>query len=103
MGVHHKEIYRSWCTKNDFNSMLPDDRAAEKAKEAGPVQSTLDSHIVKAEKLPDRPPPYTNQNFEKAVAAWIAATDQVSCHRFFFLGQYVDPFAAAEGHRARHI
>lgn len=69
--------YKRWCDRNKFESKLPNDVKARKAKAAikNKIQSTLDD---KLEPLPERVPPYTDARFAEAAEDWLIATDQVS-------------------------
>ncbi|KAN0120573.1 Ribonuclease H-like domain containing protein [Russula decolorans] len=66
--------YRKWAKSTTFESMLPGDVKARKAK-AESVQHTIDSHLTE-HKLAERVLPYSDKIFTKAAIEWLIATDQ---------------------------
>ena len=75
--------YYLWVDKNDFKSMLPADRKAEKEARAAEckLQGTLDSHLIKHLPL-THVVKYSHAAFKQAAIEWLSATDQVSFHLF---------------------
>ncbi|KAJ3828573.1 hypothetical protein F5880DRAFT_1472177 [Lentinula raphanica] len=72
-------IYRQWCEKNQFISMLPKDvqarkvairDAAEKHK-----QSTMDPHVEKKPSI-KQTVPYSSALFREVAVEWLVCTDQ---------------------------
>ncbi|KAJ7878313.1 hypothetical protein B0H14DRAFT_2342038, partial [Mycena olivaceomarginata] len=76
----HADIYRAWCTKNNFESKLKEDikARAEAAEEAATAakklqQATLDPHL---REKPERVVPYSDALFRQVALEWLIATDQ---------------------------
>ncbi|KDQ58222.1 hypothetical protein JAAARDRAFT_107947, partial [Jaapia argillacea MUCL 33604] len=68
--------YLSWCTKNNFTSMLREDVEARKAKaDLGKTQGTLDGHLCTKDPQ-ERIIPYSNDSFKSAAIQWLVETDQ---------------------------
>lgn len=78
-----KNKYRDWCSKNSFESMIPDDVKTRKANAlAKQKQDTLDGH------LHERPPAphivrYTDALFRQVAIEWLIETGQVSARAKF--------------------
>ncbi|KZT08895.1 uncharacterized protein LAESUDRAFT_647966 [Laetiporus sulphureus 93-53] len=68
----HKHEYYKWCEKNTFNSKLPSDVAARKAKilESHISQGTLEGHPAGHTIL------YSDKAFKSAAIQWLVETDQ---------------------------
>ncbi|KDQ54211.1 hypothetical protein JAAARDRAFT_136138, partial [Jaapia argillacea MUCL 33604] len=66
----------SWCTKNNFTSMLREDVEARKAKaDLGKSQATLNSHL-RAEDPQEHIISYSDDSFKSAAIQWLVETDQ---------------------------
>ncbi|KAJ7868991.1 hypothetical protein B0H14DRAFT_2221360, partial [Mycena olivaceomarginata] len=73
----HKPEYYAWCRKENFESMLPCDTAARRAKVAISIgiQSTLDGHMGPCPAATKKVK-YSAETFQDAAVKWIIATDQ---------------------------
>ena len=79
----HQDLYRSWCTKNKFISMLPEDTKFCKLQIKEKLQQTqVNNHFKKAQPE-NKPEPYSDELFKEAAIQWLVETDQV-CIVFFF-------------------
>ncbi|EIW81723.1 hypothetical protein CONPUDRAFT_54487, partial [Coniophora puteana RWD-64-598 SS2] len=76
-AAFHKADYRSWCSKNNFKSMLPDDIEARNtaASLATMTQGSLDGH-VRAIEPGEQVVPYSSSLFREAAVDWLTATNQ---------------------------
>ncbi|KZV95290.1 hypothetical protein EXIGLDRAFT_707554 [Exidia glandulosa HHB12029] len=76
MEAKHKDVYLTWCRKNDFESKLPRDvqrrKSARAAAEAKLVQTSLDNHLAEKERVV----PYSHAAFKEAAMEWLLETDQ---------------------------
>ncbi|GLB43962.1 putative hAT family C-terminal dimerisation region [Lyophyllum shimeji] len=77
MASSHKAVYYLWADKNNFKSMLPADRKAEREARAAEreLQGILDPHLT-ARPPPTRVVKYSDAAFKQAAVEWLAATDQ---------------------------
>ncbi|KZS91736.1 hypothetical protein SISNIDRAFT_396337, partial [Sistotremastrum niveocremeum HHB9708] len=79
-----QKLYTDWCEENNFESMLPTDRAAKKAAElqaheqAIAKQSALTGHFPPAPPKPAEPVhiPWSQKRLEEALYAWMIDTNQ---------------------------
>jgi hypothetical protein len=93
MQADHPGAYRSWCTLENFESMLPVDAkkrrlAEDQATQAASAHQTqLDNHLrpIEAQK---REVPYTDEVFRQAAIRWLIETDQVSLCVLFNMASY---------------
>ncbi|KAF8338598.1 hypothetical protein F5887DRAFT_889826 [Amanita rubescens] len=77
MQSAHASLYRRWCKKTGFKSMLPEDTKARRAAllEETLRQTEVDEHFTK-QKPEDRPQPYSDKLFEEVAIQWLIETDQ---------------------------
>ncbi|KAF8950694.1 hypothetical protein BDZ97DRAFT_1687043 [Flammula alnicola] len=82
MAASHKDVYRRWCKKNNFESMLPEDtKACQAALLEEMIQTQVGDHFSQAQPE-DKPEPYTDEIFKEAAIQWLVETDQQPIQAF---------------------
>ncbi|KAJ3765465.1 hypothetical protein FB446DRAFT_767692 [Lentinula raphanica] len=75
----HAPVYRQWCDKNQFISMLPKDVSARKVANQDAAkkqkQSMIDPHVKKKPGI-KYTVPYSDTGFREAAIEWLVSTDQ---------------------------